>query len=311
MGRRSRKKNHKLYHGIVGWLPLKVFLFILKILPVKCLYCFGEKLSQFIFTTLKKRRDISMGNLRLAFGKEKTEEEIRKIYRSTIRNIGRGGVEILAYPRFCDGYFNDMISIDGKENLDEALKRGKGVIAVSAHFGNFPFLATKIASLGYPISVIFRHPHQRGLAQYFEDQLNLSGVEPIPDKPRKSCVAKSLKCLKRNEILLLLMDMNAGSGGGVYVDFFGWMVPTFKGPIVLALRTGAAVLPVFIVREAGDRHRIIIDPPMDLKLIGDKDKNIFTNLSRLSKIVESHIREYPDQWWWIHRRWRKAKPNES
>ena len=311
MGNRSRKKKHKWYYGKMGWLPVKIFLFGLSMLPIKCLYSFGERLSQFILTVLKKRRDISMGNLRLAFGKEKTEEEIYEIYRSTIRNIGRGGMEIIAYPRFCDGYFNDRISIHGKENLDEALKRGKGVIAVSAHFGNFPLLGTKIASLGHPISIILRHPHLRGLAQYFEDQLNLSGVEPIPDKPRKSCVTKALKCLQGNEILLLLMDINAGSGGCVYVDFFGWMVPTFKGPIVLAMRTGAAVLPVFIVRETGDRHRIIIDPPVDLDLTGDKDKDIFTNLSRLSKIVESYIREYPDQWWWIHRRWRRAKPNES
>ncbi len=251
-----------------------------------------------------------MSNLRLALGEEKSEGEILKIYRSTIGNIGRGGVELLAYSRLHNGYFNNMISVEGRENLDDALRLGRGVIILSAHFGNFSFLAIKLAQLGYPLSAITRYPREEGLARQLDNIGKTTGVELIPDKPPRICVEQSLKCLKENRILFLLTDLNVISGG-VYVDFFGRMVPTFKGPVVMAMRTKAAILPAFILREDGNRHRIVIEPPVDLELTGDKDKDIFSNLSRLSKIVESYIREYPDQWWWIHQRWRKAMPQDQ
>ena len=155
--------------------------------------------------------------------------------------------------------------------------------------------------------MIFRYPRQKGLGLYLADLASTAGIRVIPDKPSRVCVQQSIRCLKENGILFLLTDLNV-SRGGVYVDFFGQMVPTFKGPVVLAMRTGAPVLPVFIVREGVSRHRLIIEPPVDLDLTGDKDRDIFTYLSRLSAISESYIRRYPDQWWWIHRRWRKARP---
>lgn len=308
MGKRATIKRKRRFYGKMGWFPIRMFIFILRLLPLKCLYIVGEKTAQLVFCVLRRRRNITVENLRLAFGEEKSEEEILEIYRSTIRNIGKGGVELLAYPRLHDRCFDEMISIEGRENLDEALKLGKGVVAVSAHLGNFSFLAIGLARLGYPFSVVFRHPRQEGLARRLLDLANKAGVRIIPDKPPRVCVEQSLKCLKENGILFLLTDLNVSSGGGVYVDFFGRMVPTFKGPVVLAMRTGAPILPIFIVREDGERHRIIIDLPVNLEQTGDMDKDTFTNLTKLSKISESYIRKYPDQWWWIHRRWRKAKP---
>jgi KDO2-lipid IV(A) lauroyltransferase len=293
-----------------GWYFMLVFLFVLRVLPLKYLYIFGEKTSRLAFFFLKRRKSITISNLRLALGEEKSEGEILEIYRSTIGNIGKGGVELLAYPRFHDGYLNKMISIEGRENLDEALRLGRGVLLLSAHFGNFSFLVIKLAQLGYPLSAITRYPRDEGFARYLDSLARMTGVEMIPDKPPRICVERSLKCLKENRILFLLTDLNVISGG-IYVDFFGRMVPTFKGPVVMAMRTGASILPTFILREDGNRHRVVIEPPVDLELTGDKDKDLFKNLTRLSKIVESYIREYPDQWWWIHQRWRKAMPQEQ
>jgi len=302
-------KAKKWVYREIGWYFVRVFLFILRNIPLRHLYVFGEKTIQLAFLALKRRRNITMKNLELAFGDDKSEEEILEIYRSTLRNISRGGIELFAYPRFHDRYFDDMISIEGKENLDRALKLGKGVVAVSAHFGSFPFLGMKLAHMGYPFAVVVRNPRQEGISRFLQEVRSKAGLESIPDKPARVCVEQSLKWLKKNGILFLQIDLNVISGG-VFVDFFGREVPTFKGPVVMAMRTGASVLPIFIVRENGDRHRIIIDPPVELELTGDKGKDIFTNLTKLSKVVESYIRKYPDQWWWIHQRWRKAKPYE-
>lgn len=310
MAKKRITKIKKRIFREIGWYFMWIFLFILRVLPLKYLYIFAEKTIRLAFLFLKRRRSITMSNLRLALGEEKSEGEILKIYRSTIGNIGRGGVELLAYSRLYNGYLNNMISIEGRENLDDALRLGRGVIILSAHFGNFSFLAIKLAQLGYPLSAITRYPRQEGLARQLDNIGKTTGVELIPDKPPRICVERSLKCLKGNRILFLLTDLNVISGS-VYVDFFGRMVPTFKGPVVMAMRTKASILPAFILREDGNRHRIVIEPPFDLELTGDKDKDIFTNLSRLSKIVESYIRKYPDQWWWIHQRWRKAMPQNQ
>jgi len=242
-------------------------------------------------------------------GDNKNEEEILKIYRDTLKNIGKGGVELIAHSRLDTDYFDNMISVEGEENLDNALKLGKGVVAISAHFGNFPFLVMKLGYQGYPFSYIIRESREKGLTHYLNSLGHLSGARSIPDKPPKVCVEQSLRCLRENRILFLQIDLNVISGG-IYVDFFGHMVPTFKGPLVLAMRTGAPIIPVFIVRENGNRHKIIIDRPVDLDLTGEKNKDISTNLTKLSKIVESYIRQYPDQWWWIHQRWRNAKTKE-
>ncbi|MFH1625869.1 MAG: lysophospholipid acyltransferase family protein [Pseudomonadota bacterium] len=306
--KRITKIKKKVYREI-GWYCMRLFLFPITILPLKCLYIIGEMTATIAFFFLRRRRNIALENLRLSLGEEKSEREILAIYRSTIRNIGKGAMELLSYPRLDDSYFDDLISVEGRENLDEAVKRGKGVVAVSAHFGNFAFLAIKLARMGYPFSVILRNPRQEGLARYLEGLRNKAGMGSIPDKPPRVCVEQSLRWLKKNGILFLQIDLNVISGG-VYVEFFGRIVPTFKGPVVLAMRTGAAILPVFILGENGNRHKVIIEPPLELELTGDKERDIFINLTRLSKIVESYIRKYPDEWWWIHQRWRKARPIE-
>ncbi|MFH2013161.1 MAG: lysophospholipid acyltransferase family protein [Pseudomonadota bacterium] len=310
MAKKKVKKTNKNIINKIDRFFMPIFLFALRVLPLKFLYIFGESIIKLAFFFLRERRDITMNNLRLALGEEKSEGEILEIYKSTIGNIGKGGVELLAYPRFHNGYLDKTISVEGREYLDEALKLGRGVILFSAHFGNFTYLIIKLALLGYPLFPIVRYPKQEGLTRHLENLEGLTGVKMIPDKPPRTCVEQSLKCLKENKVLFLLTDVNVVLGG-IYVNFFGRMVPTFKGPIVMAMRTKAPIIPAFILREDGNRHRIIIKPPVKLELTGDKDKDIFTNLSRLSKIVESYIREYPDQWWWIHQRWRKALPKDQ
>jgi KDO2-lipid IV(A) lauroyltransferase len=131
-------------------------------------------------------------------------------------------------------------------------------------------------------------------------------VKTIYSQPRKACVEDTIKALRDNEVVFIPIDQNFGTGG-VFIDFFGQKAATATGPVVLALRTKAAIVPCFIVRQKDDTHKIILEAPLDL---GDQinQSAIIANIQKLTHIIEAYIRKYPAEWGWIHRRW-KSKPN--
>jgi KDO2-lipid IV(A) lauroyltransferase len=243
--------------------------------------------------------------LRLALGKEKTEEEIERICRDCFKNIGKDMIETSRCLDFENSFFKTFLKLEGRDHLDHALKEGKGVIALTAHFGNFPLMNVQLAKEGYPLSVVARDPENPKVAKIITSYRDAVGMESIPDKPRSTCVSKCLKALKENRILLLQIDQNAPATE-CWVDFFGYLVPTFKGPVILSLRTGAPIIPMFIIRNP-DSLQITIHPPFKLNITGDTLQDITSNIARLTKIVEATIREYPEQWWWVHRRFKRAK----
>jgi KDO2-lipid IV(A) lauroyltransferase len=158
----------------------------------------------------------------------------------------------------------------------------------------------------YPFSLVLRDPRDEMLAKTLRDLRSNVGIESIPVHPRKACIAQSLACLKRNEILFLQIDQNASSQD-LWVDFFGWQVPTFKGPVVFSMRTGAPLIPMFIVRDSSGQHQLTIKPPFTLTKTDNQEDDILQNTASLTKLIEGYIEQYPTQWWWFHRRWKKAR----
>ena len=132
------------------------------------------------------------------------------------------------------------------------------------------------------------------------DQL---GIKTIYSQPRKDCVDSSIRSLRNNELVFIPIDQNFGTAG-VFVDFFGRKAATATGPVILAQRTQAALLPCFIVRQEDNTHRIIFEPILELKEGRDPKETIVINIQALTDIIESYIRKYPAQWGWIHRRWK-------
>jgi KDO2-lipid IV(A) lauroyltransferase len=121
-----------------------------------------------------------------------------------------------------------------------------------------------------------------------------------------ACVSRCFKALKENRILLLQIDQNAPATEA-WVDFFGYLVPTFKGPVLFSMRTGAPILPMFMRRHSNNLHQITIHPPLTLNITGDVEQDILSNTARLTKIIEAAIRDYPEQWLWIYRRFKRAR----
>lgn len=258
------------------------------------------------FALMGKRRKIVYHNLQLAFGSTGSGDGYRKIAKRAFCDSFKNAVEISKLIFSGPSYIKGIMNIEGLEHLERAIGQGRGVVAVSAHMGNFPLIGPRLIAEGYRFSLLLRDPKDGKLASSLADVRKELGIESIPVDPRKTCIVESLKCLKQNGILFLQIDQNASSRD-LWVDFFGWEVPTFKGPVVFSMRTGAPLIPLFTVRDAPDHHRLIIAPPFAIEDTGDRDRDILITTARLTKLIESYIRQYPTQWWWFHRRWRKAR----
>ena len=255
-----------------------------------------------------RKRHIAWQNLKCAFGRTKSDAELKVIARRYFQNFGKGLVDLIYYADH-QHLTDENVRIEGKEHLDKALAQGKGVILTGGHFGNFILMYHKLARMGYKTNVIMRRMRDEALEQYITEMRQEIGVRTVYDLPPKKCVVESLKVLRRNEILVILLDQNYGSAGRVLVDFFGRQAATASGPVVFSLRTKAPILPIFCLGDAGDmRHKIVIEPELELETGKDEQDTIERNVARITKIIESYVVRYPHEWGgWIHKRW-KSKP---
>ena len=306
MGRRKKFSLRKSL-GVFGMYPLfRLWTIWVKHVPLKSLSAYGEKLGTIAFHLLRMARKTALNNLHLALGREKSKKEIEQICRGSFKNIGKDMMETSRFFDYDDNHLRTLTRIDGKEHLDQALRQGKGVIALTAHLGNFPLMFYRLLEEGYPLSVVIKLSNNPNMVKSITAIVETTGIEFIPDKPRISCVARCLNVLKENRILMMQIDFNAPVTEA-WVDFFGCLVPTYKGPVVFSFRTGAPIVPVFIVRNSSQLHQIVIHPPFDLNSTEDRQRDITSNIARLTKIVEAVIREHPEQWWWALRRFKRAR----
>jgi KDO2-lipid IV(A) lauroyltransferase len=289
-----------------GWIGLSFCSLIVRILPESLIYAFAKFIASGGYKFAAKQRKIALDSLSIAFGREKSHSEIEKIARDCFMYMAKGGVEML-FLMYRPELLKKRVQMVGKENLDNALSRGKGVILISAHFGNFPLLMGKISLEGYKIGGIMRPMRDHRAEKIFFKKRNHLGIKTIYSVPRKECVEETLRSLRNNELVFIPVDQNFGTGG-VFVDFFGQKAATATGPVVIARRTGAALLPCFIIRQPDDTHKIVFEPPFALAAGKDANDTIAVNIQRLTNIIESYIRRYPAEWGWIHRRW-KSKPS--
>jgi KDO2-lipid IV(A) lauroyltransferase len=290
----------------LGYLFFRLGTFGVKRLPVASLSSCGGKIGLLTFYLLRGWRRVALNNLNLVFGREKTKDEIDWICRELFKNMARDMMEVYRCVGFEDRYFKTLVRFEGKEHLDRALEEGKGAIAVSGHLGNFPLMCARLANEGYALSVVARDPENPKIANAITSLRDAVGIESIPDEPRMACVSRCLKALKGNRVLMLQIDQNA-PGTEAWVDFFGYLVPTFKGPVLFSMRTGAPILPMFIRRNSHHLHQISVHPAFTLNLTGNADQDITSNLARLTKIIEGTVRDYPEQWLWIYRRFKRAR----
>ena len=288
------------------------FSWLFRSLPYPVIKAISGALLTAVYFVVRRLRNAAMNTLEIAFGKEKSQAELKKICKDCFYNAGRGVIELgvfMARP----SYIKETFSFEGdsRANLDAALKEGHGVIGISAHFGNFPLMLLYLAQMGYPTNAIIRPSRDEIIEKDFQAARSRLGLKTVHSYPREACVAQSLKVLRDKELLVVLMDQNTGSKSGVYVDFFGQKAGTATGSIIFAMRTGAPLLPIFTIRkEDSDFHMLIIEKHFYLEQKATDEETIQYNVQKLTNIIEGYIRKYPPEWGWMHRRW-KSRPKSD
>jgi Kdo2-lipid IVA lauroyltransferase/acyltransferase len=297
------KKILKGLGRFIGWLMLVVCSLITRVLPMRYVYAFARGLASLGYRVAGKHRRVALESLGIAFGQGNSASQNQKIARDCFTSMAKSGVEVIFLTSKPPRLLDERIRIVDSRVLDKALAKGKGVILVSAHFGNFPLMVAKLGLAGYKISAIMRHMRDKRAEKMFLARRDVFRVKTIYSQPRDICVNSAIDALRNNELVFIPLDQNFGTGG-VFVDFFGSKAATATGPVILARRTGAAILPCFIIRQPDDTHKIVFEPPMELEKGPTPKETVVINVQKLTHIIESYIRRYPAEWSWIHRRWK-------
>jgi KDO2-lipid IV(A) lauroyltransferase len=245
----------------------------------------------------------ALANLTRYYGSTKSKSELTSMAREIGVGVTKGGIEAVyavsdrkmeLYPRML---------ITGREHLDQALHRGKGAIALSAHFGNFAVMGGKLLSEGYPFRLVLKLPKDPWMARYFAQKMERHGLAFIPAGADAFPHKDIMRALRKNEVVGLIVDGDQRVGG-VPVNFMGQELAMPPGAAILAQRTGAAVLPMFIIRQPDDSHQIFIEPPLE-----ETGREATTDLvqkfcQKAAQVMESYVRQYPTQWYWVNTRHR-------
>lgn len=288
------------------WLGFHLLRAVALILPFRAAQQLGAALGQAGYWCLASYRRLALRHLADALGNETTPQQRRRIARRLFRHLGMNFAEWLWLPRLTAGNVQRYLeaSPGSVERVREALKAGRGVVMLSAHLGNWEYLAAYFGLLGFKGGVVARRLRYPEYEQFLLALRRAKGVETFD---RRASFQDLARRLRANECVGILPDQDMDGVEGVFVEFFGQPAYTPVGPAALAMASGAVLLPSYVVREGGTQ-RIYIDEPVTLSRTGDRQRDLADTTQRWSRVTEAHIRKYPDQWVWMHRRWKSQPP---
>ena len=270
----------------------------------------AERIAHFfgkiLFNVDRKHRKIALDNLIYAFGHEKQFQEIEEIARQVFINLVKIVFEIAWSLHLKESQFKEHFKIDGYHNIKNAYEKGKGVLVLTAHFGNWELLTIIAKMIKFPINIVVRPLDFKPLDHFIFNLRTRYGGKIIP---KERSIHAIIKSLNRGEMVALLMDQNVDWYEGVFVDFMGHRACTSKGLALFALKTEAPVVPVFMIREKSGLRAEFGSEIVTVKT-GDRQKDIETNTQEYNRVIENFVRRYPEQWFWIHQRW-KTKPYQA
>ena len=278
----------------------RVAIFFVYLWPRNAGLFIAARLGSLVYYILPKYRRQTLVNLKLAFGEEKTSLELKEIARKVFENLGKNAFELIQFPKLNEGNIDKLVTIKNPDIMKKAFENGKGAIIITAHIGNWELMAATLRIKGYPGVTVGRRIYFEKYDRYLNYLRRVHDVNVIyrDESPRKI-----LSTLKSNKIVGIVADQDVDSVEGVFVDFFGRSAYTPSGPAAIARVSGAAMIPTFIIRKNGC-HELIFEKPIELVDTGDREKDLVDNTQKWSSVVESYIRQYPEQWVWMHRRWK-------
>jgi Kdo2-lipid IVA lauroyltransferase/acyltransferase len=280
------------------------FIKILGILPRPVARAVGIAIGQAVYLLHVRLRRVGMRNLELAFP-EKSEAERKRILRGEFTSLGRQLAEVCQFPKYTLENVDKVVVYDGLENFQQAYVRGKGVLFLTAHFGAWELSAFTHSLHGHWLHIVMRPMDNPYLDRLIQSYRTMHGNKTVG---KDDFVRGLLGAMKCGETVGILMDTNMTPPQGVFVNFFGIPACTASGLARIALRTNAAVVPGFTIWDKDlRRYRLRFDPSLELIRTGDLEADIVANTQQFTKVIEDYVRRYPDQWLWVHRRW-KTRP---
>lgn len=246
----------------------------------------------------------SLAHLEIAFGDELTSARRRQITRDMFRATGRNLTDLLRRPRH-DGY-PELVTFEGLEHLEEAVARGRGVVALGAHLGNWEVLGAALAGRGFPIHVVAQEIFDSRSHRLLNDWRRATGIRV---HPKRGGLMAAARALRSGAVLGTLVDQDTG-GPSVFVEFFGRLARTPRSPFALARRTGAALVPMWVRLDPHGIHRVTIEPALPEGPGVDREADLLADVRAWHRVLEAAIRTAPEQWVWHHRRWKSTPATE-
>lgn len=287
---------------------LLYFLFLLaRPLPRGFLLAVGRGLGTFVWKVVGFRREIVMDNLRHAFGQEKDEAQLKELAHAFYRNLGMTLMEFLSFPSLKQAEIIDLVQLSGEEKFEEIVAGGKGGLLVSGHFGNWELLGARMAAEGQPVSVIVKEQTNARVDRLQNDIRHRAGMGTI--RSGGASIREMIKALRRKELIALVGDQDAGPEG-YFTEFLGRQASVFRGTAYFAWKLKVPIITGYIFRQPDGRHVTEVGDPF----AADPEWDEETAVARLTEIhtarLEAAIRKAPEQYFWLHRRWKTRPPSE-
>ncbi len=301
MGKRGKVQT------ALEYATARTLLASLGLMPHNLAVAAGRGMARVAYAFGGRLRHTGERNLELAFPDLSAPERLR-ILRASFQSLGRLLGEFSQLRRATPETLRQRLICEGLENLDEARARGRGVILFTGHLGAWELSSFALSAFGYPMSFLVRRMDNQQLEPLIETTRTRFGNRSID---KRAAARPMLRILRSGGTLGLLVDLNTLPHEGVFVDFFGIPASTTASLATLALRTDAAVLPVFVPwDERRGRFVLRIDPPLEWTQTGDKERDVRELTSQFTSVIEGYVRRFPEQWLWIHKRWNTRPDNE-
>lgn len=289
----------KYIHHYLEYLLLRTIIFLINLFPLSTVLQWAEWIGPCLQKILKSKNQIALENLRQAFGTEKSEEEIRRIARDSFVNLVKLAFEFIRIPRLAADP-EQYIRFVHQENVWKALEKGRGVILIVSHFGNWELMAVRSAKEGLPMHAVARPLKNPFVYEYVK---KLRGSTGLVSVNKKGAARESLRILKANKVICFLIDQREREGG-VAVPFFGRPALTTTLPALLAMKRDVPVIPCFHYRNSNGTTTLVPQEPLALIRTGDEEGDVIRNTHLFMSVIEKEVRKDPANWLWMHRRWR-------
>ncbi|MFQ6672195.1 MAG: lysophospholipid acyltransferase family protein [Candidatus Tectimicrobiota bacterium] len=289
---------------LVEYCGLRSLSVGLRLLPVAKAQALGRRIGRLWYRLDGRHRQVALDNLVQAFDGQKSRAEVEAIAQETFEQFGVTATEVCLLNSLPREWFMETVEIEGQDHFRKALDGGKGTLILTGHFGNWELMGLVPSIHGYPVGVVARPADNPAIDRELARLRSRFGNRVIP---KRTALRESLRMLRAGGVVAILIDQNVAEREGIFVEFFGRPACTTPTLALLALKTDATVLPTFCVRTADGAHRVIVEPPVPIVRSGDTERDVVLNTQRFTGVIERYVRQYPDHWLWMHRRW-KTQP---